>query len=99
MTNLKVKTFEPYHFCEQFVGICKPRHYEFLDPIDDAKRILADKPDFIKDNNYINNMYKEIAEDKRAGRERETMLLYHISDLHMNLDYKPGTSNVCNTIV
>lgn len=99
MTNLKVKTFEPNYFCEIFLGVCKPKHYKFLDPKDDAKRILADKPDFIKDNNYINKLYAEIAKDKREGKKRETMLMYHISDLHFNLEYLPGSSNVCNTLV
>lgn len=93
MTNLKKKTFEPNYFCEMFLGVCKPEHYKFLDPKDDEKRILADKPDFIKDNNYVNELYKEIEKDRLAGRERETMLMYHISDLHMSIEYKAGTNN------
>lgn len=82
-----------------FLGVCKPKHYKYLDPAEDAKRILSDKPEFLKNNDFIDNLYKEIAEDKKAGKERETMLVYQISDLHFNLNYKEGTSNTCNTDV
>lgn len=27
------------------------------------------------------------------------MLMYHISDAHVHLDYEAGTSNTCNSIV
>jgi len=94
MTNFKKKTFEPNYFCSMFLPICKPSKYTFLDPKADAKQILADKPEFIKNNDFINNLYKEIESDKnRAGRE--TILAYHISDMHLLLDYKPGTNSDC----
>lgn len=99
MNNFKVKTFEPNYFCEMQIGVCKKKHYEFLDPKVEAKRILEDKPDFIKDNNYINQLYKEIKDDEEAGVERETILLYHVSDLHFNLNYQEGSSNTCDSLV
>jgi len=54
---------------------------------------LADKPEFIQDNDYINKLYKEIQDDLEAGRKRETMLMYHFTDLHWNLEYQEGSNN------
>jgi sphingomyelin phosphodiesterase len=99
MNDFKVKTFEPNYFCEILLPVCKPNAYELLTTEAYSKRVLADKPDFIKDNNYINNLYKEIEEDKLTGRERETILMYHLSDLHWNMNYKEGTNADCNAIV
>ena len=47
----------------------------------------------IRDNNYINNLYKEIKRDEEHGRSRETLLLYHFSDFHFQFDYKEGANN------
>lgn len=99
MENLAIKTFEPNYFCEILLPVCKPNNYELLSTESYTRRILSDKPDFIKDNNYINNLYKEIEDDRKAGRERETMLMYHFSDLHWNLEYHEGTNNDCGAIV
>ena len=92
-TQLKAKTFQPDFFCSMILGICKSSSYKYLDPKEDIARILSDKPEFLKNNDYIDNLYKQIAEDKKAGKKRETILLYHLSDLHFLIDYKEGTSN------
>ena len=82
-----------------FLGICKTSQYHYLDPNNDIKRILADKPDFIKDNNFVNNLYKQIEQDKKDGKERETIKLYHMSDLHWVLDYKVGSNNAWSNLI
>ena len=99
MKNLKAKTFDSEYFCSMSLNICKPRHYQYLDPKNDYKRILSDKPDFIRDNNFINNLYKQIEDDKMVGKERETIKLYHMSDLHWVLDYKEGANNACSNLI
>lgn len=100
LKEFKFKTFEPDYFCQVELSACnsKQNKYKILNKKVYQDRILADKPDFIKDNNFINNLYKEINEDIEAGNERETILMYHISDLHWNLDYKEGTNNNCGEI-
>jgi len=65
----------------------------------EVKRIISDKPDFIKDNKYINKLYDQIDEDRRSGKQRKNMTLYHITDVHINADYKEGTNNKCNSFV
>lgn len=99
MNNLAFKTFEPNYFCEVEVPVCKTTEYDILTSKAYTERVLSDKPDFIKDNNYINRLYEEIEADRLAGRERETMLMYHLSDLHWNLNYEEGTNNDCGAIV
>lgn len=99
MVNLKTKTFEPNFFCEVEIPACNHNKYEILERDAYAEKVLADKPDIIKDNNFINNLYDEIQEDLDAGVERETILVYHFSDFHWNMDYTEGTSNDCGEIV
>lgn len=96
---MKFKAFEPNYFCEITVPVCKEEHFRLRPAQHDIDRILSDKPEFIKDNNYINKLYKEMNADKLEGKARETMLVYHFSDLHWNLDYQEGSSNECEAIV
>ena len=93
MNNFKIKTFEANYFCSVILPIWKEDKYEYLSTEEDVKRIMHDKPDYIRDNNYINNLYKQIRADQDAGRNRETLMLYHFSDFHFLLDYKAGSNN------
>lgn len=99
MDNLKRKFFEPNFFCETVLPVCAANTYDVQTIEAYEKRIMADKPEFLKDNDYINKLYEEIEEDKKEGRERETMLMYHFSDLHWNMNYMEGTDNDCGAIV
>ena len=75
MEGLGAKTFEPNFFCEVQLPICKNEHFNILTVDDYTQRILSDKPAIIKNNDFINNLYKEIKKDKENGVERETMLV------------------------
>ena len=79
--------------------IWERENFEVLTVDDYTKRILSDKPDIIKNNDFINNLYKEIKADKENGVKRETMVIYHFSDLHWDLKYKQGSNNQCGKIV
>lgn len=99
--NFKIKTLEPSYFCEVVLPVCKnsENKYKILQIGDYEKQILADKPDFVKDNNFMNNMYKDIQSDLDAGNKRDTILMYQFSDMHWNLEYTEGTSADCGEIV
>lgn len=56
--------------------------------------MLADKPDIIKDDDFVNNLYDEIKNDSST---RETIRIVHISDPHMDFYYKEGTNWLCNS--
>ena len=74
---------------------------------DYAQRVLSEKPDFIKNNDYIDNLYEEILREEEnknseissqnslenSGTERDTLLVYQFTDLHLTMDYAEGYSN------
>lgn len=41
------------YFCEDIIPVCRKVDYTLLDPNDYITRVLADKPDIIKDDDYI----------------------------------------------
>ena len=47
----------PKYFCGRVVGACA-NPYKVLDPQDFIDRVLSEKPDKIKDNNFIDNLYQ-----------------------------------------
>lgn len=71
----------------------KNNKYVVLEKEDYQKRLLDEKPEIIKDNNFIDNLYEEIQEDLDSGNERDTILMYHISDIHWNINYTEGANN------
>lgn len=99
MENFKKKTFNPSYFCEVLVPICQESQFEVLKVEDYTNRILSDKPESIQNNDFIDKLYQKIEDDKKNGIARETMLMYHFSDLHWNMKYEAGTSDDCGTIV
>ena len=94
--SIKNKAFEPNYFCEVTLPICNHDTYEVITREDYQKRVLADKPEFIQDNNYINNLYKEMGNNEE---NKEKIILYHLSDLHWDLNYTEGAGNTCGKIV
>lgn len=83
----------PSYGCSRLLGFCDTPVWKTLDPQDYIDNILADKPDFLKDNDYINKEYEKINEDTE---ERKTVKVMHITDIHLDFDYKEGTNANCN---
>lgn len=55
--------------------------------------MLKGKPDIIKKNDFVNNLYSAIAHDTNP---RETVRSIQISDPHMDFHYQEGQPNKCN---
>ena len=68
--------------------ICDTHLYSINTPESFAKRILADKPDIIKNDDFIDNLYKEIEADPAP---RKTIKVVHLADAHYDLNYKVGS--------
>ena len=86
--------------CEARFKWCKARHFKEQSYEEYRDRVLADKPEFLKNDDYIDNLYQQIADDKAAGIDRPTIDFYHITDLHIQTDYVVGTKNQdCGNIV
>lgn len=59
---------------------CKNLHFEYLNPDDYAKKILADKPKF--------QPWRKSSNEKR-------MKILHLTDMHTDLDYTEGSNADC----
>jgi hypothetical protein len=69
-----------------------------LDPEQYIGDILADKPAIIANDDFIDNLYKEIAADPNK-EQRPTMKFVHFTDIHMDLLYRAGASKVCGDVI
>ena len=96
MNNLAAFIVSPEYTCEVEFDYCNFQNYKKLEPHTYSERVLATKPAFLANDDFIDNMYKEIAFDKN---ERETISIIQFTDLHIDLDYVEGTPMVCNDIL
>lgn len=55
--------------------------------------ILKGKPDKIKDDDFINSKYAEIA---NSDHDRQVLKAVHLTDVHLDLLYKVGTLAECD---
>jgi hypothetical protein len=54
--------------------------------------VLADKPAVIQGDNFVNNLYAKMKADTQP---RKTLKVVHMSDPHIDNEYKVGASNEC----
>ena len=55
--NLVDFLLSPSFFCQEVVHMCKKVDYLKLDPNEYIRRILSDKPESIKNNTFLNDLY------------------------------------------
>ena len=72
--------------------MCEHPAIEELDLEKVVNNILATKPSYLDGDDYINNMYAEMA---ASGAEREIIRAVHISDVHLDLEYVVGSKAKC----
>lgn len=80
--------------CNEILGLCKNPHIEELPVEKVAANILSTKPDFLKNDDFINNLYAQIASDTNP---REVIKTVHISDIHMDKKYLEGALVKCGS--
>ena len=66
--------------------------YKVLKENDFMDRVFKDKPEEIKDNNYLNSLYEEMEADKKS---RKTVKVLHMSDVHFDYEYFEGKNGNC----
>lgn len=76
--------------CEE--GESVSRVYHELKVDDYVKEILADKPEFLKNDDFIDNLYKYIEENETNP---PTYKIMQISDWHVDFRYKEGANRNC----
>jgi sphingomyelin phosphodiesterase len=57
---------------------------------------LASKPESLADDDFINSLYRDIANDTS---ERSTIRIVQFTDLHIDLNYKVGSNSVCDDVL
>lgn len=55
---LTESVLSPDYFCSEFLGYCSNSNYYVFEAETYVNDLLKNKPDYIKDNNYINNLYQ-----------------------------------------
>ena len=80
--------------CNESMGLCTHPRIEQIDVRDVVNNILATKPESLKNDDFIDNIYEQIKQEGGTDT-RDIILAAHISDLHMDLLYKEGTNADC----
>ena len=83
----------PNRVCNEYFHFCSEPDIQELSLPAFVERVLSDKPDIIKNNDFIQNIYKQIAADPN---QRKIVRSIELTDLHIDLAYKVGSPNICN---
>ena len=59
---------------------------------DYVAELLSDKAEYLKNDDYVDNLYKKIGKSKKA---RPTISIVQFTDLHLDFDYAIGSNNMC----
>lgn len=57
---------------------------------------MAFKPTYLEGDNFITNLYEEIREYPEG---RSTLSLVQFTDLHLDLEYAPGSAIKCDNVM
>ena len=90
--NMRHSIFNPNYFCARSIGVCSSPVYRTLKPEDYVNRVLADKPEIIKNNDFHDKLYDQIHADPKP---RKTVKVLHLSDPHLDFEYFEGTNAEC----
>lgn len=74
------------------MGVCSSPVYKTLRVEDFVERVLSDKPDIIKNNDFHDKLYDQIKADKS---QRKTVKVLHLSDPHPDFEYFEGANANC----
>ena len=83
----------PDYLCAKIIESCDDVDFIELDAKEYVTRILKDKPDIIKNDDFIDSLYGKM---KESNVPRKTFKAAHFSDVHVDLFYKAGTNAKCN---
>jgi len=78
--------------CNEWMGWCHDPTITNINVDTVIDNILATKPASLRNDDYIQNLYNEIAQ---ATTPRPTLRALHLSDVHLDFAYTPGTISNC----
>ena len=82
--------------CENVFTFCDPTSYVLQDEFEFINRVLADKPQDVVADDFIDKLYVQI---EAAATPRKTIKMLQFTDLHLDLDYVTGTAKRCSEIL
>lgn len=91
-TVLENYIFTKDRICNEHLGICKTPVITEINLNDVVKNILATKPVSLKNDDYIQNLYAEMA---NSNEPRPILRALHLSDVHLDFEYTPGALSNC----
>jgi hypothetical protein len=74
----------PQRICDEYLHLCPKPDIEELDVEAYVYKQLSEKPDIIKNNDFMDKIYQKIAADKN---DRKTIKSIQLSDLHIDFKY------------
>ena len=82
-----------FRICNEYFHLCSNPVIQELDAEEYVKSKIAAKPEFIKQNDFVNKLYEQIANDTN---DRAVVRSIQISDPHIDFKYKEGSATQCN---
>lgn len=79
--------------CDELLHLCSTPKIQELNADDYVKERLASKPDFLKSNSYVNDIYKKISQ---STTQRPIKRSIHLADLHVDFEYSVGSPTTCD---
>lgn len=74
--------------------MCDDGDYKMYHAEEYVNKMIESKPDIIKDNYFIDDLYDSI--DPLHLKDRKTLKVVHVSDPHVDYMYAPGSDAYCN---
>ena len=85
--------FSPLRICNEVLKVCTEPTVTTLDEDEFVRRQLDAKPEEIKNNDYIDNLYRQIRQSKE---ERPTVRSVQLADMHLDFYYTEGAPTQCD---
>ena len=79
--------------CTEYLNLCDTPNITQLDVNEYVTRVLSDKPESIKNNDFVDSLYDKIKNDKN---KRATIRQIQMSDPHIDFKYEEGAATECN---
>ena len=89
MPSIESGIFSPQRICDEHFGFCSSPQITELSSESYVNKRLSSKPENIKDNQFVNNLYAKIAADPNTRPIRRSIQL---TDLHIDFKYKVGAA-------
>jgi len=93
MPALAQGIFHPQRVCDEYLHLCKTPVIEEESADAYVKKRLSEKPEIIKNNDFVDKLYAKIKADPNP---RKTVRSIQLSDIHIDFAYREGAPSECN---